>query len=109
MACVSASGAEDMIGNLAEFCAEWFASVGDGTVTAMPWPANFGDGKDVTQNITSMPFGTPMGQKILGLPAASIRGGFFTDKTAAGIFSLYLHLAPAFGEPWWGFRCVVPR
>jgi formylglycine-generating enzyme required for sulfatase activity len=107
-ACVSSWGAEDMIGNLGEFGADWYASVGDATTTATPY-ASFGDGGDLTQNISSMPFGAPMGVRIAGLPAASIRGGYFQSKSGAGIFSLFLHVAPTFGEIWWGFRCLLAR
>lgn len=133
--CTSEWGARDMVGNLAEWTDEWFASVGQTTRlarlsdagTELPatsativgelvrgirvndlaaaWPANFGG--DSTANITSVvDNGTDNG---VGIPAAAVRGGSFASSSAGGVFSVDLRNAPSNGIVSVGFRCVIPR
>lgn len=97
-----------MIGNLGEVTAEWYPGVGDVSQFATPWPTDFGDGKDTTSNVTSMPYSVGA-QKVLGLPAVAMRGGAYKHGAAAGIFNFDLGIAPTLGEWKWGFRCVIGR
>jgi len=106
-ACVSWFGAEDMIGNVAELTAEWYAGVGDASLYAQPWPEDYGDGQDGTLNVDSAPYS--QGSKALGLPAVALRGGTYSEGTSAGLFAFYVHTAPS--EASWraGFRCAISR
>lgn len=120
--CASASGAEDLIGNVMEWTNEWYASAGQVTspaattvgsrVTgirvndALPvWPASYGD--DATWNVTSTVYNDAEG--VTGVPAAALRGGTWGDGARAGVFALYLHNGPSNRSMYAGFRCVVAR
>ncbi|MFO0649954.1 MAG: hypothetical protein U0326_27285 [Polyangiales bacterium] len=135
--CGSSWGAQDMVGNLNEWTAEWFAGAGaitsptltlpDGGVVLAPpssgtslggtrvnervdqWPTGYNN--DGTWNITSVVDrgdGTGEGA-IMGLPAAAYRGGYWTGGPRAGVFSLGLSAAPSYSASSLGFRCVIPR
>lgn len=130
--CGSPWGPHDMIGNLAEWTAEWFAGAGNalqrdaltvpisggvgsvvvpairaGTVNegTTSWPPSYGG--DGTWNVAG--FSDRGGGGVLGLPAAAQRGGHYNSGALAGIFSLELTHAPSNGGPRIGFRCVIPR
>jgi formylglycine-generating enzyme required for sulfatase activity len=106
--CVSGWGAEDMIGNLAEWTDEWYAGLGNSTQTTTPWPAAYGG--DGTSNIaSSADVGTSPNVLTVGVPAAAIRGGFWGNGTASGVFSLILFDGPASWFNDVGFRCVIPQ
>jgi formylglycine-generating enzyme required for sulfatase activity len=103
-ACVSAWGAQDLIGNLWEWTVEWFAGVGDGTQSATPWPDGYnGDG---TWNIASSAWSNGIRP---GVPAAAHRGGRSSNGTLAGLYALDLSSAPSHQGWDTGFRCVVAR
>jgi hypothetical protein len=111
--CRSAWGAHDMIGNVVEWTAEWFAGAGQAT-TGTPgfvqgslqnWPTDYGS--DGTWNIDGFTQTTPSITGI-GIPSAAIRGGFWGDSVRAGVFSLHLNNAPSYWSSHVGFRCVVP-
>lgn len=105
--CQSAWGAEDMIGNAWEWTAEWYAGVGNNTdpyTTDEVWP--FGD-HDGTWNIAST--ACTDSSCVVGLPAATLRGGSRFNKQWSGVFALTLQLSPAIGSDSGGFRCVIPR
>jgi formylglycine-generating enzyme required for sulfatase activity len=104
--CRSDWGAQDMIGNLAEWTAEWHAGVGQGTETGQ-WPGAIYN-NDTTYNITSRAFPTDA-MPVAGLPAAMVRGGDHANGQGSGIFHLDLRSAAANGRASTGFRCVVPR
>jgi formylglycine-generating enzyme required for sulfatase activity len=108
--CVSSWGAQDMIGNVWELTAEWYAGVGNETNgTDMAWPPTSnlyaGDG---TWNITSSAFAGSDGVRS-GIPSAAIRGGSWGGQGRAGVFALYLSDAPSNWGAGLGFRCVLQR
>lgn len=121
--CISVWGAEDMIGNLAEWTDEWFPGVGkmtsdpiDGPVgnpqVYFPWPPDSDFGNDGTQNIDSAPVYEDLAQNAkarIGLPAVGTRGGGLTEGTGAGIYSLSVGSSPVVNYPFFGFRCLLTR
>ncbi len=74
--CRSAWGAEDMVGNLWEWTADWQATVQTttGLDVQQEWPSGYqGDG---TFSVTSAVYGVNTGSgKVTGLPAVLVRGG----------------------------------
>jgi formylglycine-generating enzyme required for sulfatase activity len=103
--CVSAWGAQDMIGNLWEWTDEWQAGLGNASKNAAGWPPGYGD--DGTWNIASSAY---WGNGIVaGLPAAALRGGRWDNGTLAGVFALTLDTAPTVAGAFYGFRCIIPR
>lgn len=130
MNCVSAWGAQDMIGNLWEWTGEWYAGAventaitqinldmgrvtGTGTVgpreAISTWPTNpghdyFGDGTSQVGGQVSNGI-----VQTTGLPSALVRGGDFQSGTRGGRFALHMGLAPSALGGNIGFRCVIPR
>jgi formylglycine-generating enzyme required for sulfatase activity len=113
--CESIWGAQDLIGNLWEWTAEWYASVGTwnaGTMTGglakadQSWPAGYND--DRTWNIASR-VGVAPGAEADGMPAAALRGGDWAFGSRAGAFALSLYFGPSNWGPGVGLRCVVRR
>ncbi len=100
--CASAWGAEDMIGNLWEWTADWMAGLGDNTFGAQPWPTGFSN--DGTYNIIST-----ASSGLRGIPSALIRGGSSNNATNAGLFAVSASQGPSANDSALGFRCVIPR
>lgn len=105
-ACVSAAGAQDMIGNLVELVAEWYLAPGATTSPVRAWGETAYNG-DESYYITSGAINNVGFQS--GLPAILARGGHFNDGTAAGLFKLEAPSGPSRPGSNGGFRCVVPR
>ncbi|MFN7132401.1 MAG: formylglycine-generating enzyme family protein [Myxococcales bacterium] len=109
--CVSAAGAQDLIGNLAEWTDEWLAAAGTGSNVTQPWPQAAGFGDDGVTNVTSSAVAGSLssGTPVQGLPSAVLRGGAAGDGTRAGIFAMSLAGGPSASGPLTGFRCVTAR
>jgi formylglycine-generating enzyme required for sulfatase activity len=113
--CVSNWGAEDMIGNLWEWTAEWYAGLGryamDSSNTYTDTPASWPNGYngDSTVNIASTVRYDNQGDKQTGLPAAAFRGGSFNfaNGSGSGVFTLALNSAPSLWSDAIGFRCII--
>jgi hypothetical protein len=105
--CVSAWGAEDMIGNVTEMTNEWFAGLGDG-YTAGQWPAGYND--DYTANIVSAAHvGVGSSSVMTGIPSCALRGGATSNPVGTGVFAITLDRSPTNSTHLTGFRCVIPR
>ena len=107
--CMSAWGAEDMIGNLWEWGTDWYASgltpqYLDGQAT-VPWPAGYHD--DAIWNVNGRAQNGV--DWVDGSPAATTRGGSWADGTDAGSFSMSLSRGPTHFEDIIGFRCCRGR
>ena len=111
--CISVWGAEDMIGNLWEWTADWWqagrgwdAGFSDGASTA-PWPSGYGDGGDRTWNLDGRSHRGDVWTN--GLPAAAVRGGGWANGSGAGAFAVTLDYGPSLGIIDIGFRCCLGR
>ena len=110
-------GAEDMIGNAAEWTNEWFVGLGiqktgENWPVASKWPGD-GFNNDDLVNVTSSALTGPGSQNVTtGIPAAALRGGATGqggDPTGPGIFAIALDRSPTNAEANLGFRCVKSR
>ena len=106
--CISLWGAEDMIGNLWEWTADWWQA-GRGWMASDEdwthnWPAAYSsDGEDGTYNLDGRVFSSGWSN---GLPAAGFRGGDWGNGTQAGAFAINLGGAPSHRSSDIGFRCA---
>lgn len=132
--CVSVWGAQDMIGNVLEWTADWAASVGRSNFGTVPgsiqgdeseggspawpdagranagWPAGAQFGGDIVYSVSSAPVVLPESStNRFGVPSAILRGGCYRDGTGAGVFYTNYATAPSFSQDVTGFRCVIPR
>lgn len=114
--CQSVWGAQDMIGNVWEWTADWM-SPGDlpllgndaGVPSDVPsgWPAGDAFRGDLSINVPGVVF--VAGEHRRSLLAAVLRGGSASARTAAGVFTINLNHPPYYAQSDMGFRCVIPR
>ena len=105
---MSAWGAEDMIGNLEEWAADWYVAGPPWQsvdAEAAPWPIGYEE--DRTVNVDGR-VADWLGW-VDGLPAAARRGGMWQNASAAGVFSFSLTDAPSNLSISQGFRCCRRR
>lgn len=116
--CVSVWGAQDMIGNVWEFSAEWYAGTTPDTVDTPQqgptlqqqfWSADYG--KDQVYNVYGAAVLDSDGSWAMGVPAVAALGGSYQQGTNAGRYCFCLYNAPTNGgkNVTLGLRCVVPR
>lgn len=108
-ACVSDWGARDMVGNVWEWTAEWYAGLvpNGGNYGRNDWPTGYGG--DRTWNITMSVQNAQGSMANFAIPAAALRGGSWGLDSQAGRFALLLGYGPSYRDNNVGFRCVIPR
>lgn len=126
--CVSGWGVQDMIGNLSEWTAEWYAGpaipgpvyndagqvvdaalVVDVEIERAPWPEGADMySLDTTINVASASI-TADGGASQGAPSGATRGGNYRSGPRGGRHHLDLAGAPSYASSRIGFRCVIPR
>jgi formylglycine-generating enzyme required for sulfatase activity len=96
-ACVSARGAFDMVGNVAEWVADWIPR----STTCSGWGAFSDDDMCVAGANDS-----PPGPGVEAGPGALLRGGFFFLENASGPLSVIGTVSPIRSQSFFGFRCA---
>jgi formylglycine-generating enzyme required for sulfatase activity len=91
--CVSNAGAFDMVGNLAEWVADWIPAANSCS------PALFG-----TDDLNCMAIDPAVAKK--EGPAAIFRGGAYFTNTPNGVFYIVGSEQPSFSSQYLGFRCA---
>jgi Sulfatase-modifying factor enzyme 1 len=94
-ACVSSWGAHDLIGNAAEWTADWGALAG----SCASWTLD-GFGEDGSCS------GNPEGASVPHLPSAFVRGGDSRSAPASGAFAFDAASEPFVQRDTLGFRCA---
>jgi formylglycine-generating enzyme required for sulfatase activity len=96
--CVSNWGANDMVGNLWEWVADWDEStfIAACFFENSNWPAGFGSDFSC--------LGRGSGEASTRFPGALIRGGSFNEGTSAGPFAVDGILRPSFSDVTIGLR-----
>ena len=99
--CISLWGAEDMIGNLIEWTADWYGQGGDSDDGFQP-DEYFDD------EYSNVDTAEGHGDIATSFPSAGLRGGSWENGTGAGAFSLDLTNSPAATNRNYriGFRCA---
>jgi formylglycine-generating enzyme required for sulfatase activity len=109
--CISAWGAEDLIGNLQEWVADWYVTgmpwqASDGEESAGVWGASYGNDSTAAVNGSAWHGASPF---VDGIPAAGMRGGGWLRGSAAGAFNLNLSAGPSNWAAGIGARCCRGR
>ncbi len=98
--CVSAWGAEDLIGNIGEWTADWHG-LGDGGLVVQSTAYL----EDATWNVNA----AELQADGSNFPPAALQGGNMEDGSGAGVFALDLRHAPSVSGELFGFRCARTR
>ncbi|MEK6607393.1 MAG: SUMF1/EgtB/PvdO family nonheme iron enzyme [Myxococcota bacterium] len=98
--CISRWGAEDMIGNLWEWVADWHGK--DSSTNGLTSDATYGN--DYMYDVSPADSQGAAGQNF---PAAAIRGGHWLNGTDAGAFALNLSYGPSCWSTSFGVRCCA--
>lgn len=121
--CQSQWGAIDMVGNLWEWTDAWFVTGRIGIErNGKPfepasqkdnvWPADYcgskGSCPDTVWGVNGEAGSGTQGL-VEGLPAATLRGGNYKMKEAAGVYAMSLNAAPSHFRETTGFRCAVRK
>lgn len=109
--CKSATGVEDMIGNLWEWVDLWGQAGPVNTsfaagASVSVWPSTYGDGGDLTWNINGSPYSNGTGGWTTGLPFAPLRGGGWDSGAEAGAFAFNAKIGPSHRGWYHGARCA---
>jgi len=105
--CQSSWGAQDMIGSLWEWTAQWmpagtnYTNSGSDGTQYNNWPTGYGG--DGTFNVGGRAFDGSVW--VNGVPAAVVRGGGWSDGANAGVFAFSANNAPSSSYSDFGFRC----
>jgi hypothetical protein len=95
--CVSARGAFDMVGNVAEWVADWIPR----STACLGW-GSFSNDDMCIAGANEVPPG-PLSE---AGPGALVRGGFFFLGASNGPLSVIGTIAPIRSQPFFGFRCA---
>src|SRR5262249_8035852 len=95
--CKSAWAVFDMVGNVAEWVADW----GDHSATCTDWTDSVG-----IPGIDESCIGGPGGLGTNSLPVALLRGGYFNSGDYAGVFAVRALYDPSYSGPLIGFPCA---
>lgn len=111
--CVSAWGASDMVGNVAEWTSSLRVAgkkwVQPGDQKATPWPAGIGESDGTVGVNGAASLEADDGNFTKGAPVAVVRGGSWLDGEAAGVYAMDWSRSPADRAATVGFRCCRSR
>jgi formylglycine-generating enzyme required for sulfatase activity len=111
--CISSWGAEDMVGNVREWTADWWQAGHHWTTAAganeqtYAWGAGYGD--DSTWNLNGNAYHGPPWAYTDGIPAAALRGGYWNHGAEAGVFALGINTGPSYASITTAARCCRSR
>lgn len=101
--CMSAWGAEDMVGNQWEWTANWYAGIGTNTISNWPGADYQGDG---VWNASGGTFDSR--GWVTGIPSGAVRGGDWDTGSLGGVYAMGIDDTPGNWHGNLGFRCVMP-